>query len=223
MAQNPTAVVLFDVDGTLVDSNYQNALAWYSAFRAVGLVIPVWRIHRHMGMGGDQLVTAVAGERVENQLGDALRTLWSEAFAPMIDGIAVVDGATELLRACAGSGLQVILASSGAAEHVEHYLDLLDARDVIHAWTTSADVARTKPDPGLLHLARNRSDGGPATMVGDSPWDVEAARRAGLPTVTVLTGGFSRDELEQAGSSAVVSTLPELTEHLELLTPTPTK
>jgi phosphoglycolate phosphatase len=141
----------------------------------------------------------------------------------MIDGIAVVDGATELLRACAGSGLQVILASSGAAEHVEHYLDLLDARDVIHAWTTSADVARTKPDPGLLHLARNRSDGGPATMVGDSPWDVEAARRAGLPTVTVLTGGFSRDELEQAGSSAVVSTLPELTEHLELLTPTPTK
>jgi HAD superfamily hydrolase (TIGR01549 family) len=215
--QQPRPVVLFDIDGTLVDSNYQNALAWYRAFRAVDLVVPIWLIHRHMGMGGDQLVSAVAGEDAEAHLGDRLRDLWARSFATMIDEIAPLEGATELLQACVNRGWQVILASSGAAEHVEHYVDLLHARRIVDAWTTSDDVERTKPQPDLLAVARSRSDGGPATMVGDSPWDVEAARRAGLPTVTVLTGGFSRSELEDAGSAAVVTTLPELTARLELV------
>jgi HAD superfamily hydrolase (TIGR01509 family) len=220
MAPRTTAgVVLVDVDGTLVDSNYQNALAWYRAFRQVDLTVPVWQIHRHMGMGGDQLVAAVTDEDTERRLGDRLRTLWSEAFAPMLAEVAPLPGATELLRACVRRRLQVVLASSGAPEHVEHYLDLLGARSLVHAWTTSDDVERTKPDPTLLDVAMGRSDGGPAVMVGDSPWDVEAARRAGIPAVAVLGGGYGRSELEEARPIAVVSSLNELEQRLDLLGP----
>jgi phosphoglycolate phosphatase-like HAD superfamily hydrolase len=217
---HPSPVVLFDVDGTLVDSNYQNVLAWYRSFRQVGLVVPLWRLHRCMGMGGDQLVPAVVGDATERRVGDEVRALWRGFFDTMIDEVAVAEGATELLQACSADGYQVILASSGAAEHVEHYVDLLGARDVIHAWTTSDDVDRTKPDPDIVVVARDRSDGGPATMVGDSPWDVQAAQRAGLRTVTVVTGGFCRAELEGAGAAAVIGSLREITADLALLAPT---
>ena len=211
-------VVLVDVDGTLVDSNYQNSLAWYRAFRRIGRVVPLWQIHRHMGMGGDQLVAALTDDDTERELGDQLRSHWSEAFEPMLGEVAPVPGATELLRACVDSGLQVVLASSGAAEHIDHYLDLLGARPWVHAWTTSADVERTKPDPSLLDVARSMTDGGPAVMVGDSPWDVEAARRAGIPAVTVLAGGYGRSELEAARPRAVVSSLVELVQRMDLIT-----
>ena len=139
----------------------------------------------------------------------------------MIEEVAPLPGATELLQACVLHHMQVVLASSGAPEHVEHYLDLLGARAVVHAWTTSEDVERTKPDPSLADVARSRSDGGPAIMVGDSPWDVEAARRAGIPAVAVLVGGYGRDELEQARPLSVVSGLIELRQRMDLLTGSP--
>ena len=210
-------VVLFDVDGTLVDSNYQNAIAWYRAFRSVGVVVPIWQVHRHLGMGGDLLVAAVAGEDVDKRVGDEVRVAWEREMEPLIDEISPVDGAAELLEACASAGFQVVLASSGKAEHVEHYLDLVGARPWVHAWTSSADVSRTKPHPDIVQAARARTDGGSATMVGDSPWDVEAGRRAGIATVTVLTGGFGRDELQDAGAAHVVEHLRELTDDLDLL------
>jgi beta-phosphoglucomutase-like phosphatase (HAD superfamily) len=149
-------VVLFDIDGTLVDSHYENALARYCAFRAVGLVIPVLKVHRHMGMGGDQLMAAVAGDDTERRTGDELRERGSECFAPRLDEVAAVDGACELLRAFADHGLQLVLASTGAAQHVEHYADLLGitrrCARLDHLRRRGAHRAR----PGFLEDARGR-------------------------------------------------------------------
>src|SRR5882724_8670731 len=123
----PVAVVdtaVVDVDGTLVDSNYQHALAWFRAFRHYDITLPVWRLHRAIGMGGDQLVAAVAGDEVEERLGDQLRARWSTEFDPMLDEVQPLIGARELLVELRGYGLTVVLASSGKPEHVDHYLDL---------------------------------------------------------------------------------------------------
>jgi HAD superfamily hydrolase (TIGR01549 family) len=198
---------VFDVDGTLVDTNYQHALAWYRAFRQHDLVLPVWRLHRAIGMGGDHLVEAVAGAEVETKYGDELRAAWEAEYAPLLGEVAVFEGARELLAATADGGLRVVLASSGKAEHVEHYLDLLDARSVADAWTTADDVERTKPEPDLLAVAIEKAGGDAALMVGDSVWDCTAAQRLGVACYAVRTGGFSPDELREAGASAVYDDL----------------
>lgn len=212
-------IALVDVDGTLVDSNYQHALAWYRAFRRVDLVLPLWRIHRHIGMGGDQLVPALAGDEVERRHGDALRDAWSEEFEPMLAEVAAVAGARELLAALRKDGTRVVLASSGKPAHVDAFLDLVDGRDVAEAWTTSEDVERTKPEPDLLAVALEKigapGDGaGDVLVIGDSTWDCEAAGRLGARSLAVRTGGFSRSELLDAGAAAVYDTLPELTDAL---------
>lgn len=212
-------IALVDVDGTLVDSNYQHALAWYRAFRRVDLVLPLWRIHRHIGMGGDQLVPALAGDEVERRHGDALRDAWSEEFEPMLAEVAAVEGARELLAALRKDGTRVALASSGKPAHVDAFLDLVDGRDVAEAWTTSEDVERTKPEPDLLAVALEkigaRGDGaGDVLVIGDSTWDCEAAGRLGARSLAVRTGGFSRSELLDAGAAEVYDTLPELTDAL---------
>lgn len=212
-------IALVDVDGTLVDSNYQHALAWYRAFRRVDLVLPLWRIHRHIGMGGDQLVPALAGDEVERRHGDALRDAWSEEFEPMLAEVAAVEGARELLTALRKDGTRVVLASSGKPAHVDAFLDLVDGRDVAEAWTTSEDVERTKPEPDLLAVALEKigasGDGaGDVLVIGDSMWDCEAAGRLGARSLAVRTGGFSRSELLDAGAVEVYDTLPELTDAL---------
>jgi phosphoglycolate phosphatase-like HAD superfamily hydrolase len=202
--------VLLDVDGTLVDSNYQHALAWQRAFRSEGLTVAAWRIHRHIGMGGDQLVPALTSRSFEDSHGDAVRAAWRENFDDMIGDVLPVDGATELLSALVEAGAKVVLASSGAAEHVEHYIELLDARQVVDGWTTSDDVDTTKPEPDLLQVARDRVGGRHPLTVGDSTWDCEAAHRFGITALAVRTGGFSDDELLDAGAARVFSSLPEL-------------
>ena len=207
----PTApAAILDVDGTLVDSNYQHALAWFRAFRAQAITLPVWRIHRAIGMGGDQLVAKLAGERVEEECGDALRAAQSEAYESLIGEVCALDGARELIGHLAGEGRRVVLASSASEEEVDHYLDLLDARELVHGWTTSADVAQTKPEPDLVRAALRCAGGGPAVMLGDSVWDCEAARRAEVPVVAVLTGGFSEQELREAGAEAVFDSIDAL-------------
>src|SRR4051812_7104682 len=148
-----SAIGVLDVDGTLVDSNYQHALAWYRAFRSVGETFPVWRIHRLIGMGGDQLVAALGGEELEKRIGDEARERWVQEFDAMLPEISVLPGARDLLLAIRDRGHRLVLASSGKPRHVEHFLDLLDARDIAEAWTTSEDVAATKPAPDLLHVA----------------------------------------------------------------------
>jgi HAD superfamily hydrolase (TIGR01549 family) len=203
-----TAVV--DVDGTLVDSNYHHALAWFRAFRAHHITLPMWRLHRAIGMGGDQLVAAVAGDEVERRLGDRLRARWAEEFAPLLDEVPPFGGAHELLADLRDRGLAVVLASSGKPEHVDRYLDLVDAKSVADAWTTSEDVERTKPAPDLLRAAMDRARGTAPVVIGDSVWDVAAAKRAGYPGYGLCTGGFATPELLEAGAIAVYESLTEL-------------
>jgi HAD superfamily hydrolase (TIGR01549 family) len=211
-ARDPAAIL--DIDGTLVDSNYHHAIAWYRAFRQHEVVLPVWRIHRHIGMGGDQLVAAVAGEEVERERGDDIRAAETERYAELIEEVRPLEGARELIEDLKRDGREVVLASSAKPHEVEHYLDLLDARGLADGWTTSGDVEHTKPEPDLIHAALERLDTDRAVMVGDSTWDCEAARNAGVETLAVLTGGFSAQELFDAGALSVFATITELRERL---------
>jgi HAD superfamily hydrolase (TIGR01549 family) len=166
-------------------------------------------------MGGDQLVAAVAGERVEDRQGDSIRAAETALYADLIGEVQLFADARRLLELLDGRGHRLVLASSGKRDEVEHYLDLLDARKLVEAWTTSADVERTKPNPDLVHAAVDKVGGGEAVLVGDSTWDCEAAARAGVPTVAVLTGGFSEQELREAGAVAVFESLTDLCERLD--------
>jgi HAD superfamily hydrolase (TIGR01509 family) len=208
----PAAIL--DIDGTLVDSNYQHALAWYRAFREHGHILPIWRIHRHIGMGGDQLIEALCGAEAEERDGDAIRAAEGRHYFAMIDEVEPLEGARDLIADLKESGHRVVLASSAKPQEVDHYLDLLDARELADAWTSAGDVERTKPAPDLVETAIERIGGGPAVMVGDSTWDCEAGRAAGIQTVAVLTGGFSEAELRAAGAIAVFGSIVELRERL---------
>src|SRR5512144_117278 len=171
MPDSPPDCAVFDVDGTLVDTNYQHALAWYRAFRAHGVVLPLWRIHRHIGMGGDQLVAALAGEEFDAEHGEAVRDAEKERYMALIDDVEPLDGARDLLVRLNSRGHAVVLASSAKQDEADHYLDLLDARDLAKDWTTSADVEKTKPEPDVVAAAIEKAGGGPAVMIGDSTWD----------------------------------------------------
>jgi HAD superfamily hydrolase (TIGR01549 family) len=208
-------IAVLDVDGTLVDTNYHHAIAWYRAFREHGLTLPVWRIHRHIGMGGDQLVAALAGERVEERQGDSVRAAETALYADLIGEVQPFTDARRLLEVLDERGHRLVLASSGKRDEVDHYLDLLKARELVEAWTTSADVERTKPDPDLVVTAVEKVGGGEAALVGDSTFDCEAAARAGVPTVAILTGGYSEQELRDAGAVSVFESLTELCERLD--------
>jgi beta-phosphoglucomutase-like phosphatase (HAD superfamily) len=202
--------LVLDVDGTLVDTNYHHALAWFRAFRRHGIVLALWRIHRHMGMGGDQLVGAVAGEGAEEKLGDAIRAAEKELYGELIGEVEPLEGSQELLQELHEADQCVVLASSAKPEEVEHYLDLLDARERVAAWTDSSDVKATKPHPDLIYAALHKVGASSGLVIGDSTFDCEAAGRAGIPSMCVLTGGFSREELTAAGASRVFASLQEL-------------
>jgi HAD superfamily hydrolase (TIGR01549 family) len=208
------AAAILDIDGTLVDTNYQHAIAWYRAFRAHAVTLPVWRIHRHIGMGGDQLVAALAGKEFDSEHGDAVRETEKELYGELIDEVEPMDGARELIVSLRQTQDSVVLASSAKQDEVDHYLDLLDAREIVDAWTTAADVEATKPEPDLVHAALEKVGADEGIMVGDTTWDVEAARRAGVQTLTVLTGGFSAAELREAGAAEVFESVRELCERL---------
>ncbi|MGN6189491.1 MAG: HAD family hydrolase [Conexibacter sp.] len=214
-------LAILDVDGTLVDSTYHHALAWQRAFRRHDLAIPMWRIHREIGKGGDRLVPDLAGEEVERASGDALRDLQHELYAELLPEIQPLEGAHDLLAALKADGWRIALASSGRADEIDRYLTLLDARDLLDAVVSSADVETSKPAPDVLLLAREQAapdtDPSDALMIGDATWDCEAARNAGMTPVGVLSGGFSKAELEEAGAVAVFATLPQLTAAREQL------
>jgi HAD superfamily hydrolase (TIGR01509 family) len=209
----PTAIL--DIDGTLVDTNYHHAIAWYRAFRQHGELLPIWRIHRHIGMGGDQLVKSLCGEEVEREKGEDIRTAEKALYMALIEEVEPLEGARDLIADLGDRGHAVVLASSAKPDEVEHYLDLLDARDLADGWTTSGDVDATKPEPDLVRAAMDKAGSREAVMVGDSTWDCEAAGRAGIPTVSVLTGGFSEDELREAGAVAVYHSIVELRNSLD--------
>jgi HAD superfamily hydrolase (TIGR01509 family) len=206
-------IAVLDVDGTLVDSNYQHALAWYRAFRSLGETFPIWRIHRLIGMGGDRLVAALGGDHVEARIGDEARERWVKEADPLMAETALLPGARELIEALKERGHRVVLASSGKPQHVDHFLDLLDARDLAEAWTSSEDVESTKPAPDLLQVALKKVGeplDAPSVVVGDSVFDVEAAKNAGMPAIVVRSGGFGDDELRDAGAVAIYDTPGDL-------------
>ncbi len=208
---------LLDVDGTLVDTNYQHAVAWFRALRRHGAIVPIWRIHRHIGMGGDQLVEAVAGEELEKASGDAIRDAEKELYGEMIEEVEPLEGARELITDLRDRVDKVVLSSSAKAEEVEHYVDLLGAREIVDGWTTSADVEETKPAPDLIQAAMEKAGADEGLLIGDTPWDVRAAKKAGIATATVLTGGFSEQELHDAGAIAVYESIPQLRASLDEL------
>jgi HAD superfamily hydrolase (TIGR01549 family) len=202
--------ILFDIDGTLVDSTYHHALAWHRAFTRYDVDVPMWRVHRTIGMGGDKLVAEVAGADVEEEHGDDLRAAWSEEYAQVETEVDPLAGASDLVRRLADDGYVVALASSGEKEFSENAVKLLDIADQVETLVTSADVEDSKPEPDLIGVTLDKVKPQRAVFVGDTPYDVEAAARGGLGCVAVLTGGFSKAELEEAGASLVVSSLTEL-------------
>lgn len=201
---------IFDVDGTLVDSNYQHALAWFRAFRRFDITLPLWKLHRGIGMGGDLYVAELAGEKVEREHGDELRDAWVEEFDRMIGEVVAFDGVRELLLDVKRRGFRLVLASSGKAKHVETFLDLFGGQELADAWTTSDDAETSKPAPDLLQVALDRVGGAAGVMIGDSPYDARAANKIDVPTLSLRTGGFSAEELTAAGASRVYDSLAEL-------------
>jgi HAD superfamily hydrolase (TIGR01549 family) len=209
----PAAIL--DIDGTLVDTNYHHAIAWYRAFHQYDVVLPIWRIHRHMGMGGDQLVGSLCGDRIEEEKGDDIRAAEKVLYAELIGEVEPLEGARKLIEDLKKRDHAVVLASSAKEDEVEHYLDLLDARELADDWTTSADVEATKPEPDLVQAAMEKAGTDEAVMIGDTTWDCEAAKRAGIETVAVLTGGFSEAELRDAGAVAVYRSIDDLRKSLD--------
>lgn len=210
----PQAVVL-DVDGTLVDSVYQHTFAWSRAFRQAGHPAEAWRIHRHVGMGGDKLVAAVAGDDVERSSGDRIREAWEQEYDAIIDDVGLLDHARELLAAIGERDLRIALASSSIPKHAEYAFTLLDAERLVDLTTTSEDAEESKPDEELVAVALQRLGTTDAVMIGDAVWDVEAASRAGLPTIGLCCGGYGRQELLDAGAVQVYDNPGDLLVHLD--------
>jgi HAD superfamily hydrolase (TIGR01509 family) len=210
----PPAAIL-DIDGTLVDTNYHHAVAWFRAFRHFDVTLPLYRIHRHIGMGGDQLVGALAAGDFVRGVVQVVGALEGDLYMELIDEVRPLAGARDLLRDLKERGHALVLASSAKQHEVDHYLDLLGARELADGWTTSADVEQTKPQPDLVAAAIEKAGAGDAVMAGDSTWDCEAAKRAGIATIGVLTGGFSDQELLDAGAACVFERIEDLRRDLD--------
>jgi HAD superfamily hydrolase (TIGR01549 family) len=207
----PNAAVLLDIDGTLVDSTYHHALAWHRAFSRVGEAPAMWRIHRSVGMGGDKLVAAAAGQDVEERHGDELRDAWREEYAKIRSEVRPLPGAADLVRALSDVGIRVALASSGDPAFAREAVDLLGIGDLVEVLTTAEDADGSKPEPDLIAVTLDRMGGVErAVFVGDTSYDVQAAGRAGMGCLALLTGGFGAAELTDAGASMVAESPAEL-------------
>lgn len=202
-APSPGAVLL-DIDGTLVDSNYLHVHAWVRAFAEVEHPVDAWRVHRAIGMGSSLLLAALLGEDAD-RLGPEAKRRHTHHYAELADLQRPFDGARELVHAVTERGARAVLATSAAPEELERLRAVLDVDDVLTGITSDKDVAEAKPDPDLVLSALDVADvtADRAVLVGDAVWDVQAAGRAGVPCVGVLTGGVSEEELRDAGAVAV--------------------
>ncbi|MFJ8895093.1 HAD family hydrolase [Leifsonia sp. NPDC102414] len=210
--------VLFDIDGTLVDSNFLHVDAWQRALAELGSPTDAWRIHRSIGQDSDRLLRSVAGDHDDEWMRRAsdLHSRYYKEFAPRLRAF---DGVQELLRAIASRGIAVVLATSAPDDELKLLLDTIDAPDAIHATTSADDVETAKPDPGILEVALDRAGATPsdAIMVGDSVWDLTAAARAHLRSIGVLSGGVGARELTDAGAFAVFDDPAALLENLDAI------
>jgi HAD superfamily hydrolase (TIGR01509 family) len=211
-----TPAVLFDVDGTLVDSNYLHVYAWQRAFDDEGIPVAAWQLHRCIGMDGSKLVSTLsddAASDVQDRLSDAHSRYYRDA-SPLL---APLPGARDLLRRVADIGLQVVLASSAPEDELDTLRKVLSCDDVIAETTSSHDVDTAKPEPGIVQVALDRAgvSADQAVFVGDSVWDAQAASAAGVPCIGLLSGGISAAELQAAGASPIFSDPQDLLEHLD--------
>lgn len=200
----PPGAVLFDIDGTLVDSNYLHVNAWLRALRAVGHPVDAWRIHRGQGMGSSELLATLLGDAAE-QVGSRAKKQHSEHYQRSSELLRAFDGARELVAAVAQRGAKVVLATSAAPDELEVLRSILDVEDAVAAITAAEDVEAAKPASDLLHVALQRAGvtADRAVFVGDTVWDVVACGKAGVRCVGVLSGGISAAELTEAGAVAV--------------------
>jgi HAD superfamily hydrolase (TIGR01509 family) len=208
--------VLFDIDGTLVDSNYLHVHAWHRAFADEGLTVESWRVHRCIGMDGSALQDSLvpdADDSTRSRLKDAHSRYYLESKGLL----RMLPGARELLEQVAKSGLQVVLATSAPEEELAVLRELLDSEDIISAVTSGDDVDTAKPKPDIVQIALDRAgvDTDRAVFVGDAVWDIEACQRAGVTSIGLLSGGVSRGELTEAGARAVYENADELRSHLD--------
>jgi HAD superfamily hydrolase (TIGR01509 family) len=207
--------VLFDVDGTLIDSNYLHVHAWYRAFTEAKVEVEAWRIHRSIGMDGARLLASLA-EDVDEDTTARLKDLHSRYYQETAPLLRRLPGARELLEAVDKLGLQIVLATSAPEDELSILREVLACEDLLSAVTSSNDVDTAKPEPDIVQVALERAgvDVAHAVFVGDTVWDVEACKRAGVPTIGVLSGGVSSGELETAGAQAVFDNPRDLCDHL---------
>ncbi|MBT8162624.1 MULTISPECIES: HAD family hydrolase [Arthrobacter] len=201
------AGVLFDVDGTLVDSTYFHTIAWWQAFRQHELEVPMALIHRHIGMGGDKLLERLLPVKCYEGVRDAVKSAHGAIFSTFWPAIRPFESARSLLRTCAESGLAVALASSAHERDLQVLRSVLDAGPWIDCVTSSADAAESKPSPDILvaALEKLQLNAADVVFVGDSVWDVQAAARLGIETIGVTCGGISAAELFESGAVEVYS------------------
>ncbi len=203
--------MLFDLDGTLVDTNYLHTVAWARAFADVGEWVPMNAIHRLVGMGGDQLVSELLGHGSQR----AVRAR-SSRYRELLPDARAFPGAADLVRAVKHEGLAAVVATSSPADELDVVMDLLSIGEELDAITTADDVRHSKPSPEVFCVAMDSAGLDPArtVAVGDSVWDVKAARSAGIACIAVETGGFSRHELNEVGALNVFGDVQELLRQL---------
>ena len=213
----PLRGVLFDVDGTLVDSNYVHTVAWWQAFRRLDYDIPMASIHRAIGMGGDKLVGHLLGGDPEPEVEEKLDASHGAIFSTAWPSLRAFDGAAELLRKCAQSGLAVVLASSASEPELQALRKAIDADDAISGATSSSDADESKPAPDILDAALDSAglQAEETVFVGDSVWDVKSAAKLGIPTIAFTCGGTSEAELLDAGAQQVFADPRDLLERLD--------
>lgn len=210
MTDTAPAAVLLDIDGTLVDSNYLHVHAWAQAFADAGRPVDAWRVHRRIGMGSGRLLSELLGDDAD-RLADDVKQRHTHRYAALSDRLRAFDGARDLVRELARRGARVVLSTSAAPEELERLRAVLDVDDLVQV-TGSGDVEEAKPEPDLVHAALDLAGvpAGRAVFVGDAVWDVEAASRAGVTCVGVLSGGTSEAELRGAGAAEVVEDVAAL-------------
>lgn len=208
--------VLFDVDGTLIDSSYFHAFAWWQAFRREDMDVQISDIHRCVGMGGDKLIRQLVPDCTE-ELQEDLKSAHGAVFSTFWPSLRTFDAARDLLAACSDAGLAVGLASSAQERDLEVSRRLLDAGSAIDAWTSSNDAEESKPAPDILLACIEKLELKPedVVFVGDAVWDVKAASSIGVPAIALTCGGISEGELREAGAAEVYDNPRHLLEHLE--------
>ena len=209
-ARHPAA--LLDVDGTLVDTTFHHALAWWRACEEEGVAVDMWRLHRLIGMGSDQLLEAI-GCAGREDLADG----WQRHFDGMKDELRPLPGAAELVRTLHERGVNVVYATSGRAEDVEDLRRLIGADEWVRATVNSSEVDASKPAPDIFTLALERAEAEPADafVVGDTVWDAKAAGACGVACIGVRSGGIADAELLDAGALAVYDDAADLARSLD--------